>query len=421
MRSIILDEIRVKNNRVDFFFTPSKNLQKYFKENNNLFIEYNYDITDIPSSILVIPFLSNIIPLTWIADSTIKLKELDKSFYECLTGLKESYQDMFPNMEFKGEIEVGKVVENTYEPIHEVASLFSGGLDAITTFIRIKNKNPLLITEFGWHGSEIKKSEVWEADKENAVEFAGKYGLDNILVQSNYGNFVNASIIDSDFAKRLGDSWWHGLHHGLAIISAAIPLAFKLKVGCIYIASSYSRGSELPCASNPVSDNRIRYASGRVFHDGFELTRQAKTKIVVDYFSESQESVNIRVCFKNEDNCCNCEKCLRTILGIIAEGKDPKKFGFNIPEDLSSHLQNYLSDNIKYFTKTNIMYWDFIKQRITENRHNISGEIKLEWFFTYDFVLERKYSLIKYRVTQFFPIIKRRIGNRISRKFESHY
>ncbi|MFD9627218.1 peptidase [Peribacillus muralis] len=421
MRSIKLDDIRVDNNRVDFFFTPTKNLQKYFKDNNDLFIEYNHDITDIPKSILVIPFLANIIPLTWITDSTIKLKELDKSFYECLTGLKESYQDMFPNMDFKGDIEVEKLVENTYEPIHEVASLFSGGLDAITTFIRVKDKKPLLITEFGWHDSEIKNSEVWAADKENAVEFAKKYRLDNILVQSNYGNFVNSSKIDHDFAKRLGDSWWHGLHHGLAIISAAIPLAFKLKVGCIYIASSHSHGSEVPCASNPISDNRIKFASGRVFHDGFELTRQAKTKVVVDYFSSIKESVNIRVCFKNKENCCNCEKCLRTILGIVAEGKEPKTFGFDIPEDFSSHLQNFLLNNIKYFTKTNIMFWNIIKQRISENQDNISADFKLDWFLNYDFVKERKFSLINYRVTQFFPIIKRRIGNKLSRKLESHY
>ena len=27
-------------------------------------------------------------------------------------------------------------------------------------------------------------------------------------------------------------------------------------------------------------------------------------------------------------NCCNCEKCWRTILGVYAEGFDPREFGF---------------------------------------------------------------------------------------------
>lgn len=421
MRSMVLDKIKVNNNRVDYFFTPTKDLQKYFNNNNNLFIDYNYEITDIPESILAIPFVSNIIPLIWITNSTVQVNELDKSFYDCLNALKESYQNMFPNVDFNGKILVGKVVENTYEPVHNVASLFSGGLDAITTFIRVKDKNPLLITEFGWHESEMKKSEVWEADKKNAVEFAKNYGLENILVQSNYGNFINARNIDKDFAKRLGDSWWHGLHHSLAIISAAIPLAFKLKVEYIYIASSHSIGLEVPCASNPTTDNKIKFGSGRVFHDGFELTRQAKTKVVVDYFSSIKESINIRVCFKNEENCCNCEKCLRTILGIVAEGKNPKDFGFNIPDDLSTHVEKFLFDNIKFFTKTNIMFWNTIKQRIKENKNNIPSKLRLEWFLNYDFATERKYSLIKYRVTKFFPILKRKIRTKIFRIFESGY
>ncbi|MGE7780189.1 peptidase [Peribacillus sp. NPDC097264] len=421
MKSIVLDEIKVNNNRVDYYFTPTKKLQKYFKANNNLFIEYNHELCDIPESILTIPFLSNVIPLIWITNSKIQVNELDKSFYDCLASLKKSYQIMFPNMDFQGEIIVGKVVENSYEPIHEVASLFSGGLDAITTFIRVKDKKPILITEFGWHESEIKNSDVWDADKENAVEFAKNYGLDNILLQSNYGNFINPRNIDKDFSKRLGDTWWHGLHHSLAIISAAIPLAFKLKVECIYIASSHSIGLEIPCASDPTTDNKIRFASGRVFHDGFELTRQAKTKVVVDYFSTIKETTKIRVCFKNEENCCNCEKCLRTILGIVAEGKNPKDFGFNIPDDFSAHIENFLFNNIKFFTKTNIMFWNIIKQRFKENKNNIPSKFMLEWFLIYDFATERKYSLIKYRVIKFFPILKRKISAKIFRNFESGY
>ncbi|MFE6586990.1 peptidase, partial [Bacillus mobilis] len=44
MNTIILDEVVVKNNRVDYFFSVKGNLQKYFKINNHMFLEYNYDI-----------------------------------------------------------------------------------------------------------------------------------------------------------------------------------------------------------------------------------------------------------------------------------------------------------------------------------------------------------------------------------------
>ncbi|WP_226526477.1 peptidase [Metabacillus niabensis] len=418
MNSIILDKIVVNRNRVDYFFSVTGNIQKYFKSENHMFFEYNYDITDIPKSILSIPFVSNVIPLIWITDSTIRIDQLDKSFFDCLNNIRDAYQDMFPNIEFKGSISVNKIVTNIYVPEREAASLFSGGLDAHTTFIRIKDKNPLLITEYGWHEKDIQFSEVWEADKENAERFGESYGLGNILIQSNYGTFMRASEIDHDFNKKLGDSWWHGLHHSLAIISAAIPLAYMLKVKCIYIASSNTPLHKVTCASDPTVDNEIKFASGMVFHDAYELTRQDKVKVVVDYYYERKKTVNIRVCFKNEENCCKCEKCLRTILGIVAEGKNPSAYGFNVPNNLSEHVKTYLNQEVKFFTDTFInIYWTLIQKRMKENYTKIKYRDLLDWFLDYDFMTERKKSLLKYRVTKFFPILKRKISNKVNRMF----
>ncbi|MNI15089.1 hypothetical protein D3C73_683760 [compost metagenome] len=418
LSSIICEKMIVKNNRVDYFFNITGNLQKYFRISNHLFLDYNYDITNIPNSILTIPFVSNIIPLIWITDSKLFIDELDKSFYDCLNEIRTAYQKMFPNVRFKGEINVKRVVDNSYMYEHEAAALFSGGLDALTTFIRVKDKKPFLITEYGWHEDEITNSEVWEADKENAVNFAKINGLDNILIQSNYGNFINAKNIDLDFSKKLGDSWWHGLHHGLAIISAAIPIAYKLKINGLYIASSNSPMYQVSCASDPTVDNKIRYASGKVFHDGFELTRQDKVKVVVDHYSSFEEGVGIRVCFKNKENCCNCEKCLRTLLAIVAEGKNPRDYGFNIPDNLSEHVKKFLNHEVKFFTQTFIIiYWRIIQSRMKENYDQIPYKELLEWFIDYDFMVQRKRMLLKYRVTKFFPILKRKISTRLNRGF----
>lgn len=422
MKNITLENIIVKNNRIDYFFSVSGNLQKYFQKKNHMFLEYNYDISDIPKSILAIPFISNVIPLIWITGATLRVDELDNSFHECLDSVKVAYQEMFPNIRFNGAIVVGDIVTNTYIREHEAACLFSGGLDALTTFIRTKDKNPFLITEYGWHENEIKKSAVWEADKKNAVDFAKTNALENILIQSNYGSFIIADNIDTDFKRKLGDSWWHGLHHGLAIITAAIPIAYKLKIGCIYIASSNSPLYKVTCASDPTIDNQIRYASGEVFHDGYELTRQDKVKVVTDYYTAKKELINIRVCFKNEENCCNCEKCMRTILAIVAEGKDPKDFGFNIPINLSKHVKDFLTDEVKFLTDTFIIiYWNIIQNRMKENYQSINDKDLLEWFLDYDFVAERKKSLLKYRITKFFPILKRKITTKFNKVFTNGY
>ncbi|MFC0269948.1 peptidase [Metabacillus herbersteinensis] len=418
MNSIILDQVVVNNNRVDYFFSIKGNLQKYFKKENHMFLEYNYNISGIPKSVLSIPFVSNVIPLIWITDSTIQIDQLDKSFHDCLNNIKMAYQDMFSKIEFKGSIVVNKIVTNTFIPEREAASLFSGGLDALTTFIRIKDKNPLLITEYGWHENDIKYSDVWEADKENAVIFGKIYGLENSLIQSNYGTFIIATEINREYSNKLGDSWWHGLHHGLAIISAAIPIAYMLKVKCIYIASSNSPLYKVTCASDPTVDNEIKFASGMIFHDAYELTRQDKVKVVVDYYSGSKESVDIRVCFKNEENCCKCEKCLRTIFGIVAEGENPNDYGFALPNNISEHIKTSLNDEVKFFTDTFIiMYWIRIQHRMKENYNNVMYRDILDWFIDYDFATERKKALLKYRVTNLFPILKRKITNKVNRMF----
>lgn len=414
MKHITLDKIVVDKNKVNYFFHV-KELQKYFKNTNHLFFEYNYELADIPDSVLTIPFVANVIPLIWITDSILEVDELDKSFYECLNIIREAYQDMYPNVRFKGGIVVKKIIENTYTPEIEAASLFSGGLDALTTYIRLRDKRPLLITEYGWHGENIQYSDVWESDKNNAINFAKSNGLENILIQSNYGTFLKAHEFDRDFNKKLGDSWWHGLHHSLAIISAAIPVAFKLKVSCIYIASSDSPLYKKSCASSPTVDNEIRYASGRVFHDANGITRQEKTKIVANHYSSENDYVNIRVCFRNEVNCCKCEKCLRTLLGLVAEGKNPRNFGFDIPNNLSEHVKEALNNEVKFFTDTFInIYWKAIQKRMRENYQNIEFKDLLEWFLDYDFVSNRKKSLLKYRVTNFFPIIKRKISTKLN-------
>ncbi|MCA1010085.1 peptidase [Halobacillus halophilus] len=417
MNTIVLDQVLITNKRVDYYFSVSEPLRKYFKGENHLFIEFEYDLSTIPESILTIPFVANVIPLAWITNSTIFVNELDESFYVSLTQIKKGYQAMYPEVPFKGDITIEEIVPNTYNPRVEAAQLFSGGLDALATFTRIHNKHPLLITEYGWHKNEIEKSKVWDNDKQLVTDFARKNQLKNIFIHSNYGTFMNAQVIDRYFQRRLGDSWWHGLHHGLAIITAAIPIAYLFRVENIYIASSYFEGYKAKCASDPTIDNHVKYASGGVVHDGYDIHRQQKVKAVLNFFENNPDQAKLRVCFLNEQNCCACEKCMRTILGIVAEGKDPRDFGFNVPEDLSHHVREFLRTDVKFFTPARVMQWNLAKERMVENKDKIACTNLLQWFIHYDFAKEKKRSLLTYRLTKFVPIIKRRLKKHITRLF----
>lgn len=413
-RNITVNDIIVKNNMVDISFFTSENLKRYFN-NDHLFYQYNYDVSNVPNSILIIPFIANVIPLVWITNSKISIDEIDKSFFYCLEKVKEAFIKMYPNLQFNGDISFNKLVENTYEYEQESAQLFSGGLDALTTYIRIRNSNPLLITEYGWHNDQVEESEVWSADFSHASNFARSNNLENILIHSNYGTLFNAKEINREYQSNLGDTWWHGLHHGLAIISAAIPITFLLKVKNIYIASSNTALYPVTCASDPSIDNEIKFASGGVIHDGYELSRQDKIGVLINYSKvEKRNDLKLRVCFLQEENCCKCEKCLRTIFGILAEGSDPTKFGFEV-SNLMINLKSFLDSEVKFFTKSFIeMYWLVIQKRMDDNREQIKNKEILEWFLHYDFVSERKKSLLRYRIYNFFPIVNRKLRIAVS-------
>lgn len=411
LESILLDEIKVNRNRVDYYFTPSKGLEKYF-QHNNLFVEYDTDISQIPESILVIPFVSNIMPLLWLTNSILWIKDIDRTFYDAIPNIKYAYQEMYSNFKLKGTIVAAKTTDNTFVPKKEAIQLFSGGVDAHTTFIRLKDKNPILVNIQGIYKTEITENKIYESDKTYVSEFANRFDLKSIFVRSNFMYFINSKYIDKIFLKKLGDSWWHGLQHSMAFISITIPLAYEFKVKSIYIASSFYMGYRAPCASDPTTDIQFKFATvGNTIHDGFELTRQNKIKIISDYSKQLDIDYPIRVCSFNDKNCCKCVKCFRTIAGLVAEGGDLSRFSFEIQGELTEYYIKLMEKDIHLFPvrKENEKYWIETKRRMIENKVNIKEKDFVKWFLNYDFFGNHKNAVIRYRIENFIPIVKRKI------------
>ena len=66
------------------------------------------------------------------------------------------------------------------------------------------------------------------------------------------------------------------------------------------------------------------------------------------------------------ENCCKCEKCLRTINEILAEGENYKEFGFNIT------INEVIKRTQEYFTGKKILtgglwwHWQCIQKRVKQ-------------------------------------------------------
>lgn len=411
MDGILLKDLRVDGNLVTYTFEARGGIKEYFNT-DTFFIEYNQDMTSVPKSILTIPFVSSLIPLMWLTNTVMWVEELDRTFYDCIFKVQAAYQRLYYYYDLKGNLVPAKLVENTFEPQRESLLLFSGGIDANTTYVRIREKNPLLFNIQGWYKNLNDLDEAAEADIRDIAKFAEREKLDFTFAKSNFAVLLDNAVFAKNIQKKLGDSWWHGFQHSMAFISLAIPLAYLCNIQTIYIASSVPMGEYVKCASYVTTDGEFRYARvGKCVHDGSELTRQDKVHVMVEYANQKEE-YPIRVCSFNDRNCCACDKCFRSILGITAEGGDIKKYGFYIDGSVKDHFEKIMEDRAQTFNirGESKLHWPAIKRRMQENYAAIQDKEFVDWFMSYDFEAARKKALRNYYRKNFFKIVKRKLG-----------
>lgn len=418
MEKITLTAMRVCDTRVDYDFVVSPGLKKYFR-GYHLFYQYDRSITDVPEGILVIPFLGTIMQLAWLTDATVEVDVVDSVFAESLIHLRAAYQKMYPNCPLGGKLAAKALQENGVVPAHRSAQLYTGGLDAVTTFIRHKAEAPLLILEYGFYDETLfvgwdyardeKSHRNFCSDKAAALQFAKTQGTEAAFIQASYGTFLSSNAINRDFAGKMGDNFWHGIHHAMALLGAAAPLAYRERVQTLHIASSFSVGNTYPCASDPTTDNEFRFANCRIHHDGYELTDQDKARLTVTYQKETKKSLSLRVCSWNDHNCCMCEKCMRRMLQLHAEGGDPSCFGFSYKGSLLEQLQRFLDREVQFLSSKNVDKWSKIITRMQENYDNVFDKDVVDFLRDYDFAREKKRGLWRYYRRNFFSILKRKI------------
>lgn len=377
---IKVDAIIRKDDIVCIPFSVSHGMEKYF---NTFSFEYSIaENNSIPDSILLIPFVCNVIPLTWLTDSVLILKELDEAFSQSIDDFKRGYAQMYPMLAFKGNIRVGTLVKNDYIPTKNLV-LFSGGVDAITTTLRHKNEDIELLTLWGSADFPLDDVRGWNIQWNNIEYNTSQLKLTPHYMRTNFYEFIPSwseqyKELIVDIGKE-GISWWHEIQHGIGIIGHAAPFAFLNKVGVIYIASSYDESQKpYTCASDPTIDNNVRFGSSKIVHDAYELTRQDKVGYIVSECVENKYKFNIHVCLKQyqDTNCCKCEKCYRTIMSLLAEGQDPNEYGFE-----KSNIKDILYD-LKYkinLSEERIFVFKQIQDRIIENRANVRESKLVEW------------------------------------------
>ena len=362
-------------------FSISESFSRYFRS-HEFRCEYTENIDSIPYGIAVIPFVCNVLPFVWLTDATLELDELDEDFASCINELRIGYKSMYPNLDFKGEIKSKRIKYNTIDKQYKSISFFSGGVDAFATLIAHIEEHPTL---FGICGADIKidNKEGWTIVEEQIAKVSEQFKIDAIYCHTNFREFTNEEALNR-FVTELGanDDWWHGFQHGIGLIGHAAPLAYLYGYKTTYIASSYTIRERpyITCASDPRIDNHVQFCGSIVCHDQFEFNRQDKIKHIVDYCRSHDCKIKLRVCWRSTDgnNCCKCEKCIRTVFALLAEKEDPKAYGF---DDVNLREMKY---QLLYKIKMQplmLPFWDDIIDRLKEQD---KGSTQIEWLRRYN-------------------------------------
>jgi hypothetical protein len=235
-------------------------------------------------------------------------------------------------------IEVKKRFNKSLPPTDgRQAMFFSGGIDSLATLRNNRINFPLghpssIDDGFLVYGLEVEEPKIFDYVMNTVPTIAKDADLTLIPVYTNL--------------RYLDDSWEFWEHEFMGSLFSAIAHAFSRRVNSVLIASHY----DIPFLKNPYGSHPLidlHYSSSdlRVRHDR-PLSRFEKTKMISDWDCAIQ---NVRVCNKTtlyeseQLNCSECEKCLRTMMELLACGVLHKATAFKYdnvtPEMISLTIQ----------------------------------------------------------------------------------
>jgi len=374
MDQIIVNSTLNGNKLISTVDAP-KNLRKYFYS-SELSVYYNTKLT-ADKSILNIPLISTILPLSWLTRTDIHVEELDKKYFESMNLIKHEFNRMFPRGRFTAKIKVDDLVENKTSS-QETAMLFSGGVDSTYTLIKNLNLKPRLIMLNGFLNFHLDRAykKYNELLKKIYFEFAKREGFDINFIDANTSFVLNNTRIAHDFYRIIrGTTLWLALQFPLVLLGLPAPISIG-RFNRLLIAASADSTHDYykhPEASQPLIDEKFAWANLSVLHDGY-IHRFAKLDLIKKYLENHE--YQIQVCndpTPDRLNCSACEKCFRTIAPMVLKGIDPNKYGFEVDKS-TFELMKCLLESKKFSPLVIDSFWKNLQYLIPNNfEENLCG------------------------------------------------
>ena len=187
------------------------------------------------------------------------------------------------------------------------------------------------------------------------------------------------------------------IQHGISVASHMIPIAYQYNIPQCYIAANFSKkqSDAQYSALWPTINDPMRYGQGRFKVTLFELDRVERIALIRDYTNANptmKGKIHLHVCWETATgkNCCRCEKCLKTLLGMKSLEMNVSDYGFfeypNIYLNLKSKIQQGEIQGI-------IFQWLDVQESFKNNREKWENDPNFAWILDFDFDLQEKFNV----------------------------
>ena len=385
--NICLKSIRVTptdiGSRVDYNYTAPDLLNKYIKKdylnrNEGLYVEVPDDATKVPEAILCVPFIGIMLTVSILLNMDIHVPVIDRTFYDCIQTVKQVYKEMFPASHFNFNVTADDV-QNSYYDSSKKATFFTGGVDATSALIENITQKPLLLNI--WGGDvRLTDPDSHEQTEQYFSKLTDDLDLEYAFVKTDGREMWIETDLDglllNHMDRKRSHDWWASIAHILSMTTTIAPYAFIHNIGICYIGSSYVEGSGVFDSNNEKLINAIRFGSTCFKSVDGHMDRLDKIKKIIDFHNEKGIDFQLKVCWNRVtgENCSNCEKCYRTIMGVVVNGGDPNDYGFDVTCKTFQKIRKLLNEN-----KVNEAFWIPIIDTFRQKKSLWKGNPDLNW------------------------------------------
>jgi hypothetical protein len=244
-------------------------------------------------------------------------------------------------------------------------SFLSGGVDSLAILranhLDFPPDHPRSIKDcFFVHGFDIGAFQ--DADRELDVFDQALASLYEIVEDAN----VTLIPVYTN-VRHLSDKvhFWIYEFHGAAL--ASVAHAFSKRLDMVSIASGFNIPNVIQAATHPLIDPNYSSADLQLRHEGVLYSRLEKIQLLSDWDVALR---NLRVCTLNPPgmlNCGQCEKCVRTMLQLLAVDGLAKSQAFPA-SDVSPELLETVKITEKF---QDAWYRDLIDPLAEKGRHDL--------------------------------------------------